>query len=106
MPPLLRTADVQHDVPACINDSTCEETWLVTGSLDATEVVVFTHTMYDAGWQSFYKLFDGWEPPFLAVALEMPGDISGIDIADNGRYHDPDDRNESGGHVEREHVAG
>jgi len=57
----------------CIGSSTCESSMLVTGDPSASTVVVFQHTTYDAGWAAFYALFDGWNPPFYAVAMDMPG---------------------------------
>lgn len=57
----------------CVGSSTCESSMLVTGDPSASTVVVFQHTTFDAGWAAFYTLFDGWNPPFYAVAMDMPG---------------------------------
>ena len=58
----------------CVRTSTCPEMMLTTGNPSASTVVVFLHTTFDAGWGSFYRLFDGWSPKgFHAVALDLPG---------------------------------
>ena len=61
----------------CAANSTCRPTWLVAGNRAASDIVVFMHTTgNDFGWYVWYKLFAEWEPPFYAVALDVPGDIT------------------------------
>ena len=45
-------------------------------SPDSSTVVVFLHTSFDAGNIAFWHLFKDWEPPFYAVAMDTPGDLT------------------------------
>jgi len=48
----------------------------VAGNPDSSTVVVFLHTSFDAGNIAFWHLFKDWEPPFYAVAMDTPGDLT------------------------------
>ncbi|KAL1521495.1 hypothetical protein AB1Y20_021157 [Prymnesium parvum] len=77
-PLLLRAEDRANwpDFASCVANSSCPETALVAGDPAANDVVVFMHTTFDGGWIAFHELFKGWKPPFYAVALDLPGDMS------------------------------
>ncbi|KAL1521569.1 hypothetical protein AB1Y20_021228 [Prymnesium parvum] len=61
----------------CANSSSCEPTTLVSGSPNASTVLIFMHTGFDAGWLAFWHLLAKWDPKDLyLVAPDMPGDVT------------------------------
>ena len=73
---LLHT-DEAEDMISCVGNSTCNKVaFLVAGNASSEEVVIFLHTAFDAGWAPYVALFDGWNPPFYAIALDMPGELT------------------------------
>jgi len=52
-------------------------TYMSTGDVTSDTIVIFQHTTGEySGVPGFFNAFNGWEPPFYAVQLDRPGDLT------------------------------